>query len=153
MKKMIIDTRCNMCEMIKIIISDASAFGIVDEAYTDKVIITPSCISYEYKPHPKRRQETNIYRKWTYKTTSPIFLELYKRIAEMTPKYLVSEKEMYVLDGYETTITATFQDKHKESAAFYYSSDYFQDYFSLIKEMVPNTEYIPAVLLTREDYE
>ena len=71
----------------------------------------------------------------------------------MTPKYLVSEKEMYVLDGYETTITAIFQDKHKESAAFYYSSDYFQDYFSLIKEMVPNTEYIPAVLLTREDYE
>ena len=78
---------------------------------------------------------------------------MYKRIAEMTPKYLVSEKEMYVLDGYETTITATFQDKHKESAVFYSSLDFFHDYFSLIKEMVPNTEYIPAVLLTREDYE
>ena len=30
---------------------------------------------------------------------------------------------------------------------------FFHDYFSLIKEMVPNTEYVPAVLLTREDYE
>ena len=59
-----------MCEIIKITISGASAFGIVDEAYTDKVIITPSSISYEYKPHPKSSQETNIYRKWTVTTQS-----------------------------------------------------------------------------------
>ena len=142
-----------MCEMIKIIISGASAFGIVDEAYTDKVIITPSSISYEYKPHTEIRLETNMYRKWSYKTTSPIFQELYKRIAEMTPKYLIGGDALYVCDGSPTTITATFQDKHKESAVFYSSSDFFHDYFSLIKEMVPNTEYVPAVLLTREDYE
>ena len=142
-----------MNDIIKITISGVSGFCPVDEAYSDKVTITPSSISYEYKPHTESRLETNIYRKWSYKTTSPIFQELYKRIAEMTPKYLIGGDALYVCDGSPTTITATFQDKHKESAAFYYSSDYFQDYFSLIKEMVPNTEYIPAVLLTREDYE
>ena len=28
-----------------------------------------------------------------------------------------------------------------------------QKYFQLIKEMVPKTEYVPAVLLTNDDYE
>lgn len=142
-----------MNDIIKITISGASGFCPVDEAYSDKVTITPSSISYEYKPHPESRLETNIYRKWSYKTTSPIFQEIYKRIAEMTPKYLICGDALSVCDGSPTTITATFQDKHKESAVFYSSSDFFHDYFSLIKEMVPNTECVPAVLLTREDYE
>lgn len=142
-----------MNDIIKITISGVSGFCPVDEAYSDKVTITPSSISYEYKPHTESRLETNIYRKWSYKTTSPVFRELYKRVAEMTSKYLVGEDALYVCDGSPTIITATFQDKHKESAVFYSSLDFFHDYFSLIKEMIPNTEYVPAVLLTREDYE
>ena len=71
----------------------------------------------------------------------------------MTPKYLGGGDALYVCDGSPTIITATFQGKQKESAVFYSSLDFFHDYFSLIKEMIPNTEYVPAVLLTREDYE
>ena len=114
-----------MNDIIKITISGVSGFCPVDEAYSDKVTITPSSISYEYKPHTESRLETNIYRKWSYKTTSPIFQELYKRIAEMTPKYLIGGDALYVCDGSPTIITATFQDKHKESAVFYSSSDFF----------------------------
>ena len=52
-----------------------------------------------------------------------------------------------------TEIIATFEDKHRESVNFFCPSEYFKEYFQLIKEMVPKTEYVPAVLLTDEDYE
>ena len=47
-----------MNDIIKITISGVSGFCPVDEAYSDKVTITPSSISYEYKPHTESRLET-----------------------------------------------------------------------------------------------
>lgn len=52
-----------------------------------------------------------------------------------------------------TEIIATFEDKHRESANFFCPSEFFKEYFRLIKKMVPNTEYVPAVFLTEDDYE
>lgn len=39
-------------QIIRIVIKGASGYGPVDEAYEDKVTLTPSSISYEYNPHP-----------------------------------------------------------------------------------------------------
>ena len=58
-------------DVVKIIIKGSYRFFSYDEAYTDKVIITPDSISYEYKP--AYETDVNPKRKWPYKTTSLIF--------------------------------------------------------------------------------
>lgn len=135
--------------IIRIVIKGASGYGPVDEAYKDKVTLTPSSISYEYKPHPLAQSETNIYRKWSYKTNSPAFNVLYEAIAAKTPEYLHDDDELLVLDTGPTEIVVTFEDKHKESVHHFCPSEYFADYFQLIKKLVPCCEYTPAVLLLR----
>ena len=82
-----------------------------------------------------------------------MFKHIFEQVAEMTPKYLYSDDILFVTDIGATEIIVTFEDTHRESANFFCPSEYFEEYFRLIKEMVPKTEYIPAVLLTNEDYE
>ncbi len=137
----------------RIVIKGASGYGPLDEAYEDKLIMTPDAISYEYKPHPASRLDTNIYRKWNYKTTSPLFKELYRQVSEMLPRYLYSEDILLVTDIGPIEITATFEDEHKEKVNYCCPSEYFAEWFRIIKQMVPPCEYTPAVLLTNEDYE
>jgi hypothetical protein len=36
---------------------------------------------------------------------------------------------------------------------YFCPSEFFRDYFKLIKKLVPETEYTPAVLLTEDDFE
>ncbi len=137
----------------RITIKGASGYGPIDEAYEDKLTLTADSISYEYRPHPQSELETNIYRKWTYKTTSPIFKELYRRAAEMVPRYLHDDEVVFVTDIGPTEIVATFGDGRKEKRSFICPSEYFADWFSVIKQMIPGCEYVPAVLLTEQDYE
>ena len=135
-------------------IKGASGYGSVDEAYEDKVTITPSSISYEYKPHPYAQSETNIHRQWSYKTTSPAFQALFEAIAAKAPEYLYNNDELLMaLDIGPIDLVVTFEDKHKESLHLFCPSEYFADLFRLVKQMVPGCEDIPAVLLTQEDYE
>lgn len=42
-------------EIIRITIKGSSGFSSVDEAYRDKVTLTPHSISYEYKPDKASR--------------------------------------------------------------------------------------------------
>lgn len=142
-----------MNDIVRIIIKSCSGYGTIDEEYEDKLVITDSSINYEYKPHPQSRSETNIYRKWSYKTNSPIFEELFNRVAEMTPYFLHNEEVLFCTDIGPTIITATFADKHRETVNYFCPSEFFVDYFRLIKHMVPETEYMPAVLLTSEDFD
>ena len=141
-------------KIIKIVIKGASGYGSVDEAYEDKVTITPSSISYEYTPHPYAHSDTNIHRKWSYTTSSPVFRELFEAIAAKVPEYLYNNDEVLMaLDIGPIDLIATFEDKPKESLHLFCPSEYFADLFRLIKQMVPGCEDIPAVLLTQEDYE
>ena len=78
-------------EITKIVIKGASGYCPVDEAYEDKMTITDSAISYEYKPHLMSNLETNVYRKWSYKTTSPIFKQIFKEVAAMTPDIIYND--------------------------------------------------------------
>lgn len=141
-------------KIVKIVIKGASGYGSVDDAYEDKVTLTPSSISYEYKPHPYAQSESNVLRKWSYTTNSPAFRELFEAIAAKVPDYLHNTDEVLMaLDIGPIDIVATFEDKHKESLHLFCPSEYFADLFRLIKQMVPGCEDIPAVLLTQEDYE
>ncbi|MCF0260840.1 MAG: hypothetical protein HUJ54_13355 [Erysipelotrichaceae bacterium] len=140
-------------EIIKIIIQGSSGYGPADEAYKDKLILTSCSISYEYKPHEKSRSQSNVCRKWSYKTTSPVFKQIFRKAAEKTPDSLNSNKIPFVIDLGSIEITAVFEDKHREKAKFFCSGDCFREYFSVIKKLVPQTEYLPAVLLTSDDFE
>lgn len=73
---MISNMELSVMDIIRIVIKSASGYGPLTEAYEDKLTITSSSISYEYKPHPMSESETNIYRKWSYRATSPLFKEL-----------------------------------------------------------------------------
>ena len=142
-----------MPDIIRIIIKGASGYGPVDEAYEDKLVITSSSISYEYKPHPMSQSEMNTYRKWSYKTTSPVFKELFSKVVEMTPNFLHNDDVLSATDIGLTIITATFDGKHRETVHYFCPSEFFEEYFRVIKQMVPVCEYTPAVLLTDEDFE
>lgn len=136
----------------RITIKGASGYCCVDEAYEDKISITSSSISYEYKPHPDSNLETNIYRKWSYKTNSPVFEQLFKKLAEKTPNILNCDEKLLATDIGPVQIIVSFEDKHRKSANYFCPSEFFADYFRLIKQMVPSTEYIPVTLLTQEDF-
>jgi len=138
--------------IIRIVVKGASGYGPVDEAYEDKVILTPLSISYEYKPHPYAHSDTNIHKKWSYTTNSPAFRELFEAIAAKVPEYMHNNEVLMALDIGPIDLVATFEDKHKESLHLFCPSEYFADLFRLIKQMVPSCEDIPAVLLTQEDY-
>ncbi|MDO4651042.1 MAG: hypothetical protein Q4B26_20585 [Eubacteriales bacterium] len=139
-------------DLKRIVIKGASGYGTLDEAYEDKVTITADSISYEYKPHPESKLETNIHRKWTYKTTSPIFKELYQKVSDMAPYYLNNDQVLMATDIGPTEIVVTYEDGHKERVNYFCPSEFFREWFVVIKQMVPGCEYIPAVLITSEDY-
>lgn len=47
----------------------------------------------------------------------------------------------------------TYADKTKFKEIYWVPGDYFNELFGMIKNLVPDCEYTPAVLLTTADYE
>ena len=137
-------------EIIRVVIKGSSGYGPVEEAYNDKVTITRDSIRYEYTPY--LASETNPVRKWSYKTTSPIFQKEFDTLTLLMPKVMTWEDE-FVTDIGSTTFAITYSDKSREVRELYLPGDAFKEVFSIVKTMVPGCEYVPAVLLTSEDYE
>ena len=136
-------------DIIRVVIKGSSGYGPVDEAFNDKVTITRASIRYEYTPY--LASETNPVRKWSYKTTSPIFQKEFKELTTLLPEVMTYEDE-FVTDVGAITFTITYSDKSREVREFYLPGDDFRDVFAVVKKMVPDCEYVPAVLLTSEDY-
>lgn len=140
-----------MPDIIKIVIKGASGYCCSDEAYNDKVTITSDSIAYEYIPFLE--SEMNPKRKWSYKTDSPLFKVLYSNVVEMLPRYLEEDSERFCTDIGGIEFIVTYSDKSKYKNIFWVPSDDFKDLFRIIKQMIPSTEYTPAVLLTSDDFE
>lgn len=138
-----------MNEIIKVVIKGVSGFCCEDEAYHDRLIITPDGLNYEYIPLVE--SDINPKRKWKYTTTSPVYREMYRRIAEMIPGIIQSKtvEECTDIGGIEFQIT--YADKSIVKKLYWVSGDCFADLFNLIKNIVPKCEYTPVVLLTSED--
>ena len=68
-----------MRDIIRVTIKSESGYGCIDDAYSEKITITPSSVSYEYKPAIE--SEFHAFRKWSYKTNSSLFLELFMKIS------------------------------------------------------------------------
>ena len=137
-----------MKEIIKVVIKGGSGYGPADEAYNDKVTIEQKGISYEYIP--VFESETNPVRKWSYKTNSPIYGMLLKKSMESVTETSI---EMFYTDIGSIEFIITYDDKTKVKKTFWVPGDEFKEVFSIVKQMVPGCEYVPAVLLTEEDYE
>ena len=95
----------------------------------------------------------NPKRKWSYKTDSPLFKVLYSRVVEILPRYLEEDIERFYTDIGGIECIVTYSDKSKYKNIFWVPSDDFKDLFRIIKQMIPSTEYTPAVLLTSDDFE
>lgn len=139
-----------MIEISKIVIKGSSGWCPVDEAYDDKVTVTVESIAYEY--HPKVETEINPSSKWSYKTTSPIFKRLYADLIEAMPAIVNHETDQFCTDIGGIEFILTYSDKTKFQQTFFLPGDEFKDCFRIIKHMVPECEYVPAVLITEEDY-
>ena len=61
-------------------------------------------------------------------------------------------EDEFVTDVGAITFTITYSDKSREVREFYLPGDDFRDVFAVVKKMVPDCEYVLAVLLTSEDY-
>ena len=139
-----------MADIIRIIIKGESGYGPVDEAFTDKVTIDLDSIRYEYKPVVESK--INVPRKWSYKTSSPIFQKRFKEVADSVETILHWEEKPFVTDIGVTTFVVIYADKTKSTRDFFLPGDDFKECFTIIKQMVPGCEYVPAVLLTSDDY-
>ena len=138
-------------ESIRIVIKGESGYGPVDEAYSDKVTIDRNSVMYEYKPIIE--SETNASRKWSYKTSSPVFQKLFREAALAVEEIINRGEDPFVTDIGVTSFRITFADKTKIERDFSLPGDDFKECFDIIKKMVPTCEYTPAVLLTSDAYE
>lgn len=140
-----------MSEISKIVIKGTSGFCCADETYEDKVTVTGESIAYEYRPLVET--EINVSRQWAYKTTSPIFKKLFADLVKVMPAVVNYEEDMICSDVGEIEFILTYSDKSIFKRSFCLPGDEFGDCFRIIKQMVPGCEYVPAVLLTRDDYQ
>ncbi len=140
-----------MVEISKIVIKGGSGWCVADEAYDDKVTVTSEGISYKYLPLIESR--INPTRKWSYKTTSPIFEKHYADLVAAIPAVVNHATDQFCTDVSGIEFILTYSDKTKFKQTFFLPGDEFKDCFKIIKRMVPECEYVPAVLLTKDDYE
>ena len=137
-----------MADVIRIVIKGESGYGPIDEAYTEKVTIDREAIRYEYKP----MTESNSVRKWSYRTNSPEFQNLFMEAAKAVEVILNWKQVPFVMDIGATTFIITYADKTKREREFFLSGDEFKDCYEVIKRMVPGCENTPGVLRTTEHY-
>lgn len=140
-----------MPDINRIVIKGSSGYCCVDEAFNDKVTITEDSISYEYIPYVE--SEINPKRKWSYKTSSPIFKVKYSEIAKKVEEAIQRNIEEFCTDIGGIEFNITYSDKTKFKETYWGPGDEFKELFSVIKSIVPETEYTPAVLLTSDDYD
>lgn len=140
-----------MADIVRIVIKGSSGYCCFDEAFNDKVTITPESISYEYLPYIET--DINPKRKWNYKTNSQIFKMKYEGIAAMLPGIIERGVEEFCTDIVGIEFNITHSDKTKFKETYWVPGDYFEELFIAIKSLVPESEYTPAVLLTSEDYD
>lgn len=143
--------RERMKDIMKIVIKGESGYGPADEAYKDKVSIEQKGISYEYIP--MFASEMNPMRKWSYKTNSPLYGMLYEQLKKSMESVTEPSIERFYTDIGSIEFIITYDDKAKVKKTFWVPGDEFKEVFSIVKQMVPRCEYVPAVLITEEDYE
>lgn len=105
-----------MADIVRIVIKSSSGYCCIEEAFNDKIVITSSSISYEYTPYMET--EINPVRKWSYKTTSPIFKMQYGKVVAKLSEIITSEILVFCTDIGGIEFNITFSDKTKWKNTF-----------------------------------
>lgn len=138
-----------MKDVIRITIRGFSGCVPYEETYEDKVTISADTIRYELKPMVQT--PVNMASKWSYKTTSSTFNQLFRETVSAVEKILNRCEDDFVDDIGMTSFTVQYSDKTKKNREFFLPSEDFKECFAIVKQMVPSCEEIPAVLRTSED--
>ena len=138
-----------MTDIIQIVIEGTSGFGSIDNAYRDKVTVTPDFIAYEYTPY--RETPAAPKRKWRCQTNSPTYQAEYDKITAMLPKALARSEEEFCTDIGSISFVITYADKTTLRKVYRLPGEAFGELFTAIKALVPACEPVPAVLRTSED--
>ena len=70
----------------------------------------------------------------------------------MLPEYLCKDPMELVMDIGGIEITVIYSEKTRYKQEYMVTGDFFRDLFVEIRHMIPETEYMPAVLLLAEDF-
>lgn len=133
-----------MSEILKITIKGCSGYGSYDDAYDDKLVLTPTSISYDYIP--LRESEMNHTRKWSYKTNSHFFRNAFEQVSSMMPDILSANETFLCTDVGMVDFTVTYSDKTRKHIRYWCTGNNFSKCFSIIKKLIPNEEETPEVL-------
>ena len=133
-----------MTEIVKITIKGCSGYCSYDDAYDDKLVLTPTSISYDYVP--LQESELNYAQKWSYKTNNRFFRDTFEQVASMMPDILSADDTFLCTDVGMVDFTVTYTDKTKKHIRYWCDGNHFSKCFSIIKKLVPNGEATPEVL-------
>ena len=134
----------------EIVVKSSSGYGPVEEAYHDRIRITKNSIKYKYTPYQESR--LNCSRKWSYKTSSPIFRKLFDDLALSIPDVFEIDPHLSAPDIGSITFRIEYSDQTIFKRTFYLPESVFKKQFSYIRQMVPACEYMPPLLLIQEDF-
>ena len=135
-----------MKEVTKIMIEGASGFGPIEEGYNDKLIIGQAFIEYLYQP--AQESPLNPLRKWRYTTNSPIYKKLFNEVVSLLSiVYETDPDQVFCTDVGGYTFNIKYSDGSKLKKTFWTGGSIFAQLFHCISRMVPDTEYMPALLL------
>ena len=99
----------------------------------------------------KIESEINPYRKWSYKTNSPIVAMLYESLTKNYEAVKALPDE-WCTDILPTVVKFYFEDGHVDLVETYDLSA-AEDFLICVRRLVPETEYMPVCIATAEDYE
>lgn len=135
-------------EIIKVVIKHCSGYCAFDDAYNEKLTMTPDSISYEYVPI--NSTETNPVKKWNYRTSDSNFPVAYMKIANMVNDIIQTEIEECCFDVGEIQFTAMYTDKTIAKRTCFLPAGHFEDLFKVMKRFVPSCEPEPLILRIEE---
>ena len=135
--------------IIKIVMESYSGYSI--ELYRDKLIITSESINYQYTPYIEIDNYTP--QKWSYKTNSPLYGQLWNDVKMMIPEIFgLPDSGDWISDSNTYIITVFFENKQKGKRDFTFCEEpVLTEWLGLIKKMVPSCEKMPNVLKIGKD--
>ena len=140
-----------MKDIIKIEIKGSSGYVPAEYSYHDHLTLTPESIAYKLDPFLKDEGAKGVW--WNYSTNDPAFTEQFGVISSMIPAELSREPEYAITDIGTTEFIITYSDGSEESHVYTVFHDFFEELFTEIKILVPESEPIPEVLSTPSDEE
>lgn len=127
-----------MDAITRIVVKESSGYCSLTDAYHDKLVINPAGISYEYQPEVVSEQNTE--RKWSYRTDSRYYKQLYNELQGMMPPILNPTEEVECVDAGCVEFIVTYSDKTKAIKRYLCSGYEFKAFFDVVRKVVPLCE-------------